>query len=175
MSLPTSRHAYLDCLAYLDAALEDPQGIRLRQDSMNAATTLRMRIHQIRVLLRKDSEAFYEPGDPKYGVTAYDRVVCRIRIIDRVVYLYIEQIITRHEHIEPLSEVDDLVALPPPEPQRLLENMNEYNRNQRLDDGNPPLLLAPSLGTGDRDGAADRSEDGTSGPPVRGPEVRRRV
>lgn len=175
MSLPTSRHAYLDCLAYFDAALEDPQGIRLRQDSIDAATLLRMRLHQLRSLLRKDSESFYEPGDPKYGVTAYDRVVCRIRTVDRTVYLYLEQIITRHEHIEPLSDLDDLVALPPPEPQRLLEDMNEYNRSQGLDDRNPPLPLATSLGAGDRDGDQDGPQTGPAEPPLRSTTILRRI
>lgn len=175
MSLPTSRHSYLDCLAYLDAALEDPQGIRLRQESINTATTLRMRIHQLRTLLRKDSESFYEPGDPKYGVTAYDRVVCRIRTVDRIVYLYLEQIITRHEHIEPLSDLDDFVAISSPEPQRLLEDLNATDRSQGPDGGNAPQLLEASLGTGNRNGVEDGSEDGVTEPPVRSTEVRRRI
>lgn len=175
MSLPTSRHAYLDCLAYFDAALEDPQGIRLRQDSIDAAILLRMRLHQLRSLLRKDSESFYSPGDPKYGVTAYDRVVCRIRTVDCIVYLYLEQIITRHEHIEPLSDLDDFVALPSPEPQRLLEDMNEYNRSQGLDSGNPPLPLATSLGAGDWNGDQDRSEAGPAEPALLRPAILRRI
>lgn len=174
MSLPTSRHSYLDCLSYFDQALEDPKGIRLRQDSIDAATHLRMRLHQLRKLLREDSKSVYESGDPQYGVTAYDNVVCRIRTVDQVVYLYLEQILISTE-IEPLSEIDDLIAIAPPEPQRLLEDLNATDRNSESNNGNPSEPLATSLGAGDRDGATDGSEERTGSSPVRSPQSIRRI
>lgn len=174
MSLPTSRHAYLDCLTYFDSALDDPKGIRLRQDSIDAATHLRMRLHQLRKLLREDSKSVYEDGHPQHGVTAYDNVVCRIRTVDNVVYLYLEQILISTE-IEPLSELEDLIALAPPEPMKLLEDLNAVDRNPESHNGNPSLPLATSLGAGDRDDGSNGSEAGTSEPTVRSPQGIRRV
>lgn len=200
MSLPTSRHAYLDCLSYMDSALEDPMGIRMRQPGYDEAVHLRSRIHQARKLLRDDSRSIYELGDPKYNVTAYDTIVCRIRNHNGVFYLYLEQIVISTD-IEPLSDLEDLVAIPnltatevneriaqskgpdgsillepiADRTLKLLEDMNEYNRSQGLDAGNPPLPLATSLGTGDRDGDQDRSEDGPAEPAVRSPTILRRI
>lgn len=174
MSLPTSRFAYLDCIEYFDRASEDPQGIRIRQLSHDAAVHLRSRLHQARKLLREDSRTIYELGDPKHGVSAYDTIVCRIRNHEGVFYLYLEQIITSTE-IEPLSELDDFIALAPPEPVRLLEDLNASNRNEGLDGRDAPSALAQGLGTGDRDRSEDRSEERVSGPPLRSQEVKRRV
>ena len=55
MSLSNSRHAYLDCFALLDRALEDPRGIRAEVPSLANAIRLRLRIHQARAIDRAAS------------------------------------------------------------------------------------------------------------------------
>lgn len=159
MSLPTTRHAYLDCYTYFDSTLDDPKGIRLRVADIDAATNLRMRLHQARKIRRNESMDIYEPGHPQYGVSPYDNIVVRIRTVSGQVYLYLEQIPISTE-IEALSE---------------LEEADASDSRGTNNSGDSPEHLATGAGTGDRDGVEVRQEDGVDATPVRSPQGIRRI
>lgn len=78
MSLPTSKNAYLDCIEYLDRAMSETKGARVKVASHDIGIRLRMRMHQLRSILRRDSTLIYEPGDPGYDITAYDPLTITI-------------------------------------------------------------------------------------------------
>lgn len=79
MSLPTSRAAYEDYYAIWERALADPAGIRLRLPDYESAIFHRIRLHYSRTLQKHESRDLYEPGDPQYNVSPYDRYQCLIR------------------------------------------------------------------------------------------------
>lgn len=120
MSIPTSRLAYSDCYEAMDRALDDTTGVRIKMESHDGATFLRMRFHQARAIDRKDNMAVYEDGDALYGRSIYDPLVLRIREDDDNVWLYIEKIQIRGL-VQPLSEIEEYEALPVPAQPRLIE------------------------------------------------------
>ena len=79
MSLPTSREAYFHYYELWDRALADPTGIRIRVESYEAAFYHRTRMHMARSIHKRESREIYEPGDPRWNVSAYDRYQCMIR------------------------------------------------------------------------------------------------
>lgn len=91
MSLSTSRHAYLDCLALLDKAMAEPRGIRAEVPTLAAATHLRMRIHQARAIDRNDNAKTYDPDHPLHGRSPYDILVVRIEETPDRVWLYLDR------------------------------------------------------------------------------------
>ena len=103
MSLPTSRHSYRDCQGLFDAALSDPQGARVKVESIDAATHFRMRMQQYRKLDRQDSTLIYEKGDPKYGVSTYDPLVVKIKNVEGEFYVQVEHVGLGLGEIEPLT------------------------------------------------------------------------
>lgn len=117
MTISTSRLSYLDCFEIFDRAIDDPQGLRIRLDSINDATFLRMRMHTARKLDRKRNEEIYEPGEPMHGCSVYDKLILRIRQHPDGAYLYVQQISIHLGEIELLSE-----ALPLPDAPAELEH-----------------------------------------------------
>lgn len=79
MSLPTSRAAYEQYYEIWDRALADPAGIRLRVPDYDTAIFHRTRLHFSRTIQKNESRDLYEPGDPNYNISPYDRYQCLIR------------------------------------------------------------------------------------------------
>lgn len=133
MSLSNSRLAYTDCYEFLDAAIADPQGVRMKLP-YNQAVHFRMRCNHARSIDRRENTLTYPEDHPLYGRSEYDRV--RINLIQRIEngahvgYVYatpwaIEGKIENlsdlgHDHIldqpPPVLEIEDLTQrlLPPP-------------------------------------------------------------
>lgn len=159
MSLSNSRYAYTDCYAALDAALDDPRGGRLRCADYDAAMSLRARLHYARIIKRRESEQTYEPGDPRYGVTVYDTLVCRIKNLNGTFYVYIEH--RGIAKIERLSEVEDGEA-----------NGPDMDGHDLVDDLAASVIGGDRGDSGDGDNGARTELDER---PVRAPEVKRRL
>lgn len=79
MTLPTSRLAYTEYYEIWERALADPAGIRLRLADYDSCIFHRTRLHYSRTLQKAESRDLYEPGDPQYNVSPYDRYQCLIR------------------------------------------------------------------------------------------------
>lgn len=106
MSLPTSRHAYKDCIEVYDKALADDQGARVKVPDHDAAVFFRMRMNNIRKILREESQKIYEKDDPKYGITPYDPLTVRIKNLNGEFYIYVEHQGLDLGETESLSEVE---------------------------------------------------------------------
>lgn len=119
MTLSTSLLAFQDCLELYDKALADDRGARMAVPDLNAAHRLRSRLHQARVLDRKQNAMAYTPGEPMHGRSVYDEITVRIMGGGGRVYVYLEKIKLSEAEIESLSEVEDDVAtvIPPRQPQ----------------------------------------------------------
>lgn len=91
MSLPTSRNAYLDCQEYLDRAMSETKGARVKVTSYDVGIRLRMRMHQLRAVLRKDTQLIYEPGDPQFDVTPYDALTISVTQIKNQWYVVMKK------------------------------------------------------------------------------------
>lgn len=74
MTASTSRLAYDDAYAIMDAAIVDDKGVRVRMLDHAAANHMRARCHMARVLDRRENAATYERPHPMHGVSAYDRL-----------------------------------------------------------------------------------------------------
>ncbi len=105
MSLPTSLLAYIDCTELLDKALEDPRGIRYQLATYDEAWQMQTRIHYCRRLHRDENKAIYDEGHQLHGRSLYDPIVVRIRNIEGVFYVYLEQRKIRGK-VENLSEIN---------------------------------------------------------------------
>lgn len=103
MTISNSRQSYGDCYAAMDQALESEFGVRMRVPTLDAATFLRMRMHQARKINRKDNAATYERGHPMYGASAYDKLIVRIRTEEDGIYLYLEPVGLETGEIEVLD------------------------------------------------------------------------
>ena len=92
MTVSTSRRAYQDCYDYFDRALaaEAKLGIRIKQADPGQANHLRVRLHQARILLRRESLSIYAEEDPNHGASPYDSLMVRIREADDSWWVYIE-------------------------------------------------------------------------------------
>lgn len=121
MSLPSSPLAFTDCYRYLEAADLTEWGVRIRCESMNAATFLRMRMNQARNLDRKQNRKLYPERDhPLHGNSKFDKFVFRLRNDDHGrSWLYIERHDIGLSDIEPLEE--PRTALPAPQRPLMLE------------------------------------------------------
>lgn len=92
MSVSKSPGSYADCYAVMDAAITDPLGVRLRMANEDAATFFRMRCHMARKIDRDNNTLTFDPGDPLYAISIYDKLVLRIRMDDEdQAWLYLEQ------------------------------------------------------------------------------------
>jgi hypothetical protein len=119
MTISNSRLAYKDCYQIFDAAMDDSKGIRIKVEDMDAATFLRMRLHQARVLERQHNAKVYEPDHKMHGCCIYDIVTIKIRpqVNDGIVYVVLERNDSVRGEIEKLSEIEDgSEPTPAPEP-----------------------------------------------------------
>lgn len=107
MTVSTSKVAYEDCFDFFDQALDDEKGIRVRIPTMNDAIRLRMRMNYARRLDRDDNRLVFEPGDPLYGKSIYDRLTFRIctDIKTRTIWVHIDKIKNTVMAVESLSDV----------------------------------------------------------------------
>ena len=78
MTVSTSRRAYKDCYDLFDRALAAPCDIRNRCTDPGQANHLRVRLHQARILLRRESLSIYAEEDPNHGASPYDSLIVRI-------------------------------------------------------------------------------------------------
>lgn len=107
MTISTSKLAYGDCYDLFDQALEDEKGIRAKVEDMDAAIFLRMRMNQARKLDRQSNLETYEPGDPMYGRSNYDRLTFRIRTMpDRSVWILLERTASNILEVASIGEAD---------------------------------------------------------------------
>jgi hypothetical protein len=79
MPFPVTTLSYELEYDLFDQALEKEKGIRVPVSHNRAAHRLRHRLHAARAVMREANRAVYKPGDPMYGASAYDIIVCRIR------------------------------------------------------------------------------------------------
>jgi hypothetical protein len=124
MTISNSRGSYKDCFDVYNAALEDPEGVRIKVKDYSQAVFFRMRMHKARSIVREESKDIYSPGDPGYSVTVYDPLVVRIRAADGDAwYVYVEQQGLNLGEIEPLSKIEEEEdrVLPPPTRQLMIE------------------------------------------------------
>lgn len=129
MTVSDSALAYVDVYAKLDAALEDPAGVRLKMDSLADATYFRLRCHQARKINRRENTFTYEKGHPLWRKSAYDVLVLRIRQVEGAWYLYFE----RSDII--VGEVESLSDLP----------MIEYIQPKAIEHVPVKLIEAPGV------------------------------
>ena len=108
MSISNSRLSYSDCYELLDGAIADSKGARVWVGTHADATFFRMRVHQARTINRKDNQEIYEPGDPLYGSSVYDKVVIRLKE-DEVGewWVYAEKMALEPGAVEALSELGE--------------------------------------------------------------------
>lgn len=107
MTLPDSLLAYDKETDLFDKAIEDGLGIRIRVKSTDEAMTLRARLHQARVLDRKQNKRLYEAGHRMHGHSIYDPFICQIRADGDKTYLYITKVSVSEDRVEGLSGVED--------------------------------------------------------------------
>lgn len=121
MTLSTSLLAFSDCLDAYDKAVADERGVRIPVADLTAAHRLRSRLHQARVLERRQNAMAYAPGEPMHGRSIYDEITVRIMAGPGRYWVYLEKIKLSVEEIESLSEVDDadVAVIPPNRPQLL--------------------------------------------------------
>jgi len=62
----------------LNRALESSKGIRVLFETKSEATRFRHQCNSFRVKDRQDNAELYSPGDPLYGVSAYDELILTV-------------------------------------------------------------------------------------------------
>jgi hypothetical protein len=128
MSVSNSRLSYLDAYEILDRALDRTVGVRVRQPDLNAATYLRMRLHQARKIDRLDNKSIFEPDHIMHGRSQYDVLIVTIDATTEGVFLYVTKIESKAAMIEDLGEP----ALPPPKDQPQLAPPIDERRHDEL-------------------------------------------
>ena len=119
MSLSNSRLAYDDCFKLLDAALDEPRGIRVEVADEDKAGYLRKRIHQARAIDRADNARTYTDRDhPLHGRSPYDILVCRIEPANGHAWLWLDKQKVEIGRIERIEEGAQIAA---PEPVLMIE------------------------------------------------------
>lgn len=73
MSQPRALAAFSDCEEYFERALNSPNGIAVTLDTAGLAVQFKAKMNTYRERLRKQSRQVYEPTDPQYGVSPYDK------------------------------------------------------------------------------------------------------
>lgn len=83
--------AYDDLRRVMDQALMSPNGVRLRcPNGVGEAYGLRSRMYKFRALDRKANRETYPKGDPKHGISVYDRLTIAPFADGDDIYLYLE-------------------------------------------------------------------------------------
>ncbi len=137
MSLSNSRLAYDDCFKLLDAALDEPRGIRVEVASSNDATYLRMRIHHARTIDRRENAATYiEKDHPLHGRSPYDILVVRIEDDHEGSWLYLDKQKVEIGRVESIPETKTLMG---PEPMLQIEGPKAEPEQYGLQVDTPPL------------------------------------
>lgn len=104
MSLPTSFLSYATEFEALDRALADTKGIRINLGTYAQANAYRVRLHYARRLDRDRSKEMYKPGDPGYGTSSFDCIVCRLKEdTEGGWWVYLEKNEVIPGHVESLS------------------------------------------------------------------------
>lgn len=67
--------SYADIRGVMDQALASEKGVRVRCDSLGQAYNLRQRFYSYRLMDRKENAKIYQPGDPLYNTSAYDKII----------------------------------------------------------------------------------------------------
>ncbi len=109
MPVSESRLSYTDCFTLFERALADPKGARYQvgdgEHGKNQYFVMRM--HQARALDRKDNRAIYEPGEPLYGRSVFDVLVCQLKQdSEEKWWVYVSHTELDESQIEPLSELE---------------------------------------------------------------------
>lgn len=104
MSLPTSKNSYLDCIEYLDRAMHETKGARIKIGSYDEGIRLRMRMHQLRAILRRDTKLIYSIGDPGYDTTEYDCLTLTVDLIAEQWYVVMKKNEIRVDAIEAIPD-----------------------------------------------------------------------
>lgn len=104
MSLPTSKNSYLDCIEYLDRAMAETKGARIKIGSYDEGIRLRMRMHQLRAILRRDTKLIYSIGDPGYDTTEYDCLTLTVDLIAEQWYVVMKKNEIRVDAIEAIPD-----------------------------------------------------------------------
>ena len=79
MPLPDSLHAFTTEFEAFDRAVSAEKGIRIEFSDPAPARAYRARLHQARVLDRRENRVAYKEGDPMYGRSSYDSLRVTIR------------------------------------------------------------------------------------------------
>lgn len=127
MTLSTSKVAFDDCYALMDAALFDPKGIRCQFATLGKARYFRMRCHRARELDRAGNAKTYEPEHLLHGRSQYDRLFFRLRdedgqslefeksAADTPAWLHIDCEMVLPLRVESLSGAQVVLKLPAPQ------------------------------------------------------------
>jgi hypothetical protein len=107
--------SYQDVYDIFNRALEDPKGIRLPYDNYTDAKYFQMRMHQARVIDRKENAKIFPPGDVLHGQSQYD--VLQVKLVGPVddehsptgstTFVYVEPKDKNIPDIESLSEIEE--------------------------------------------------------------------
>jgi hypothetical protein len=79
MSLPNSYQAFAAEYEALERASADPKGIRIEFSDRGEASAFRFRLHHARRVDREKNKEIYKEGDPLYGSSIFDPIVCRLK------------------------------------------------------------------------------------------------
>lgn len=107
MPASSSRLAFDDCYRMYDRALESKKGTRTLCKTYGQAVHLRMRLHNARMIDRKDNAETYkdELVHPLKGRSAYDNISASIKQdTDGNHWLYLEKIDARQFETEELDD-----------------------------------------------------------------------
>lgn len=155
MPITSSLLAYDDCMRFYTAAARDPKGVRLKLETLQQATYLRMRMHQCRTIIRKDNAKTYPSDHYLHGRSEWDRFVLSIVKADGVVYIYVKPIDSMNVVIESLSNGHEIDA-PTVDPVPVEENHEEGEDLSEV----PDVELDTSTGVDvDINGSADDTPD----------------
>lgn len=124
MTISNHLGAYLDCIKLLDQATEDTKGVRVQVPDDGSAIHFRMRLHRARTLNREYNAKVYAEDHPMHNASVYDKLIVRIREIEGITWVYIEQQGINLGRVEALSEVEE-PQLAPPESLEALEAQPE--------------------------------------------------
>lgn len=124
MSVSTSIIAYQDCIEFMDRAIADDTGARLKVIDYADAVVQRTRIHYARKLHRDENAKTYEQGHQMHGRSEYDALVCRIKKVGEDYYIYLERTDKVKGKIESLSGLDEPTQIAH-EPPRQIEHKPE--------------------------------------------------
>lgn len=105
MPLSQAIGVYDDIVEYLQRAMDAPHGIRVQFATEAEAMKFQLRCHQLRTLERKESMRIYQPEEPQYGRSDFDKLVIRRPIPDPddLWWVYIETVDARVIAVEELD------------------------------------------------------------------------